>query len=110
MRIGFVSNYINHHQIPFCRAMAERLGEDFLFFETARITGERKAMGWGNEEKQPYVRFLSPGEGEKLLSFDLVLFGDAPEELIRERLEKNLPTFRISESIRRCLRLPLRLP
>ncbi len=99
MRLAFVSNYINHHQLPFCRAMADRPGTEFVFFETEELPQERRSMGWGNEEKPAYVRFLSAADTDALLSFDLVLFGDAPEALITGRLEKNLPTIRISESI-----------
>ncbi len=99
MTLAFVSNYINHHQLPLCGELYGLLGEDFVFFETEELAGERAAMGWGREEKPSYVRFLGREETRRLLDFDMVLFGDAPEELIRERLLKDLPTIRISESI-----------
>ena len=47
MKVVFVSNYINHHQIPFCNAMREQLSEDFFFVQTEPMAEERIKMGWG---------------------------------------------------------------
>ena len=30
----FISNYINHHQIPFSNALYEQLGDDYHFIQT----------------------------------------------------------------------------
>ncbi len=49
MTITFVSNYINHHQLPFCDALYGRLGKDFCFIQTIPMETERIAMGWGLE-------------------------------------------------------------
>ena len=40
MKTTFVSNYINHHQIPFCDALYRRLGEDFTFIQTEPMEEE----------------------------------------------------------------------
>ena len=45
MKAVFISNYINHHQIPFCRAMFEELGARFHFIQTQPMTQERIRMG-----------------------------------------------------------------
>ena len=45
MKVVFVSNYINHHQIPFCNAMREQLSEDFFFVQTEPMAEERIKMG-----------------------------------------------------------------
>ena len=56
MRVVLVSNYINHHQIPFCEALYESLGEDFTFVQTMPMEEERVRMGWGVDEGTlPYV-------------------------------------------------------
>ena len=47
MKVTFVSNYINHHQIPFSDALYERLGPDYCFVQTMPMEEERVAMGWG---------------------------------------------------------------
>ena len=59
MKTTFVSNYINHHQIPFCDALYRRLGEDFTFIQTEPMEEERVRMGWGESLKAlPYVKLL----------------------------------------------------
>ncbi len=47
MRLTFVSNYINHHQIPFCEEMHARLGGGYQFIQTEPMEEERIRMGWG---------------------------------------------------------------
>lgn len=46
MKTVFVSNYINHHQIPFCNAMYAKLGDDFTFIQMEPMEEERIRMGW----------------------------------------------------------------
>lgn len=46
MTITFVSNYINHHQIPFSNAMYAQTGEDYCFIQTEPMEEERRNMGW----------------------------------------------------------------
>lgn len=106
MRVTFVSNYINHHQIPFCDAMYERLGDDFCFVQTEPMEEERVRMGWGAElEKLPYLRLYY--EQEKacrslIADSEVVLFGGVEDEsYIVDRLREEKLTLRISERIYR---------
>ena len=46
MKITFVSNYINHHQIPFSNACYGELGDGYRFIQTEPMEEERVAMGW----------------------------------------------------------------
>ena len=46
MTFTFVSNYINHHQIPLCDALYRQLGTDFTFIQTMPMERERVEMGW----------------------------------------------------------------
>ena len=48
--MAFVSNYINHHQIPFCNAMNRLLQGNFLFIQTEPMEEQRIQMGWHEEE------------------------------------------------------------
>ncbi|MBR0091253.1 MAG: glycosyltransferase family 4 protein [Lachnospiraceae bacterium] len=105
MKITFVSNYINHHQIPFCSAMYGLLGEDFRFIETQQMTQERMALGWA-EEADMFAWCLfwdrNRQECEKLfLESDVVLLGWSllPARLIEERLSSGKITLRITERI-----------
>ena len=79
MTITFVSNYINHHQIPFSNAMYARLGEEYCFIQTEPMEEERRNMGWSlEEEKIPYVHCLYEEEDfciRKIMESDCVLAG-----------------------------------
>ncbi len=106
MKITFVSNYINHHQIPFCRACYESLGEEFVFLQTEPMEEERVTMGWGTDlTALPYLRLYYEDEavGKALIEdSDLVLFGwSGLEELAQRRMLAGKPTARVSERIYR---------
>jgi len=48
----FVTNYLNHHQIPFCEAMVSELGEDcFRFVATTPFNQGRIAAGYTDMNK-----------------------------------------------------------
>lgn len=104
MKVTFVSNYINHHQIPFCNAMYARLGEDFCFIQTEPMEEERIRMGWGEElEKIPYLRLYYKQEEEcrgLIADSEVVLFGGVEDEsYIVERLQAGKLTVRLSERL-----------
>lgn len=59
MKLTFISNYINHHQIPFCSCLYQELGEDFSFIQTEPMEEERVRMGWAVDAHAiPYVHLL----------------------------------------------------
>lgn len=106
MTLTFISNYINHHQIPFCNACYEMLGEDFCFIQTQPMEQERIDMGWDADAKKiPYVRFLYEEEAackEAVLSCDVLLAGWTDrEDLIGRRLSSEKCTVRVSERLYR---------
>lgn len=99
----FVSNYINHHQIPFCNALYERLGENFYFIQTEPMEEERIRMGWQDEVELPYVKYYyeEPESCDSLiLRAQTVLFGGVDEErYIEARLQSGKPVIRYSERL-----------
>lgn len=104
MKITFVSNYINHHQIPFCNAMYGKLGEDYHFIQTEPMEEERIRMGWGAEfSKLSYLRLYYEQEAEcraLITDSDVVLFGGVEDEsYIVDRLHAGKLTVRLSERI-----------
>ena len=106
MTITFVSNYINHHQIPFSDALYERIGEDYCFIQTMPMEEERLTMGWGVDiTALPYVKCIYQDEYEcrkKIAESDVVLFGwTEREDIAAERLQSGKLTIRISERIYR---------
>ncbi len=106
MTITFVSNYINHHQIPFSNALYERIGEDYCFIQTMPMEEERLTMGWGVDiTALPYVKCLYQDEYEcrkKIAESDVVMFGwTEREDIATERLQSGKITIRVSERIYR---------
>lgn len=106
MKIVMVSNYINHHQVPFSDAMYKRLGEDYTFIQTMPMEDERANMGWGVDETSvPYLlcAYDEPDKARELiLNCDMLLAGWTPDRtLIEERQKSGKLTLCISERIYR---------
>lgn len=106
MTITFISNYINHHQIPFSNACYAKLGENFRFIQTEAMEQERIDMGWHTDgTKLPYVLCLYEEE-EKcrrlIAESDILIAGwTNREDLTGERLKAGKPVIRISERLYR---------
>lgn len=102
-RFVFVSNYLNHHQIPFCRAMNERLDGSFVFIQTEPMEEERLRMGWNGELEEPYLKlyYEKPAECDVYIrDADILLFGGTDDErYVQERLKSGKPVLRYSERI-----------
>ena len=106
MTVTFISNYINHHQIPFSNACYELLGEEYHFIQTQPMEQERLSMGWSREgETLPYVLFLYENEEfcrKLIMESDVLLAGwSGREDLVEERLNGGKLTIRISERLYR---------
>ena len=95
----FISNYINHHQIPFSNALYDQLGDDYHFIQTEPMEEERIAMGWGLDAATlPYVVWADREEERcrKLIEeADLVFAGWTKRlDLVLPRLSSGKLTFR----------------
>lgn len=106
MTFTFVSNYINHHQMPLCEALWRELEDDFTFIQTMPMEEERVAMGWGVDVRQlPYVQCLYQDEyacRRTIAESDVVLFGwSQREDIAAERLASGRVTMRVSERLYR---------
>lgn len=104
MQITFVSNYINHHQLPLCKALYELTNAEFCFIQTEPMEEERVKMGWDTSlVNYSFVKLFydNPEECRRLImESDTVLFGGAEDEsLILPRLEAGKFTVRYSERI-----------
>lgn len=57
MKIIFFSNFLNHHQLPLCKEIISKVGEDnFCFVACQRIEDERVRMGYEDmNRKYPFV-------------------------------------------------------
>lgn len=102
-RFVFVSNYLNHHQIPFCNAMYELCGGSFAFIQTEPVEEERLQMGWAGDIRQSYLKLYYREEEicKRLISEAvIVMFGGCEDEsYIEGRLEEGKPVLRCSERL-----------
>lgn len=102
-QVVFVSNYINHHQIPFCEAMYRYLKGRFAFVQTQPMEQERVSMGWQDQADLPYlVRYYEEPEKCRRLISDcpVIIFGGVDDEsYITERLQCGKPVIRYSERL-----------
>lgn len=101
MKVTFYSNFLTHHQVPFCIEMQKRLGEDFKFVSTMKIFKWRLDMGFKDLDKEydfvvrAYENDEEYKKAKKLaLDSDIVIIGSTTDELIDERLKQDKITFR----------------
>ncbi|WP_346934851.1 glycosyltransferase [Clostridium sp.] len=106
MKVTFFSNFLNHHQLPFCKEMYKLLGDDFKFVATEPIHEERLKMGYKDMSKE-FPFSINTYDSEEVYNkgielgytSDVVIIGSAPEKFIEKRLKNNKLTFRYSERI-----------
>lgn len=106
MRVTFFSNFLNHHQLPFCLAMYKLTNENFTFVATEQIPQERLDMGYADmNEAYPFVLCTykskeADRKAEQLaLTSDVIITGSAPEKYTIMRIKQDKLTFRYSERI-----------
>ncbi len=105
MQIVFVSNFYNHHQKPFCDAMARLTSGGFAFVATTPMPEERIRLGYHMEQIPSYVYFSYKDQESAqvckhlIQEADVAIWGAAPKELFQERLAQEKLTFLYHERI-----------
>ena len=104
--IVLVSNFLNHHQLPFCHAMCRLTDHAFAFVATESVPSERLQMGYHDmNENYPFViRSYESEESyqravELINSADVVIIGSAPESMLKTRKKQNKLILRYSERL-----------
>lgn len=100
MKVVFLSNYFNHHQRFLSDSLAKKC--KFTFIETKKIPDERIKLGWGGSSVPDYVMNYDnqKEDCDKLISeADVVLYGSAPHNIIKNRLKAKKLVIRYSERI-----------
>lgn len=106
MKVCFLSNYLTHHQLPFCLEMVELTEGQFWFVETEKLPEERRNMGYAQLGQQADF-VISAWESPEALALaqktamdaDVTIIGSAPDSYIKPRMKENKLTFRYSERI-----------
>jgi len=105
MTVTFISNFLNHHQTPFCNEMFKVFGNKFKFISTMKTPQWILNSGYSNFESITYNLLAYKSDENYLealklaLQSDIVIHGAAPEILIKERIKLDKITFRYSERI-----------
>lgn len=107
MKIVFVSNFLNHHQIPICEEFLAK-SDEFYFIATDNGSNQ----GYQITEVRSYVidyRIDKNRAEKEIVSADAVIFGACPDSLVELRMKENKLSFIYSErifkkGILRCLR------
>lgn len=106
MKIVMCSNYMNHHQLPFCRALLATEGVEFLFVATDPVSEMRKKLGYKDLDREfdwiirAYDSAEEYARAEKLTTeADVVIIGSAPRSLVKRRTKKRKLTFKYSERL-----------
>lgn len=91
--ITMVSNYINHHQMPFCEAICERDGVTFTFVQTQEMEQKRVDMGWYMDPHDISYVIASYEDRERaykaIMDADILLIGWMEDEtIVRDALER----------------------
>lgn len=102
MKIVFVSNYLSHHQIPFCDAISAIQDMEFFFVSTDVMSLERRNFGYRDIEKTYEIRTYNNAEAlnrakEIINDAEVVILGSAPDSYIIPRLKAGKLTFKYSE-------------
>lgn len=116
MNIVFLSNYMNHHQLPLSLEFLN-LGVDYTFIATIPIAEERLKLGYEDMNKKhsfilrAYENLENRNKALTLCEMaDIVIIGSAPEEYVFSRLKKGKITFKYSERILKQSLLKFFLP
>lgn len=102
MKIAFYTNFLTHHQLPFCLEMYKKYEDNFIFVSTEKINEERLSLGYKDiDNDYPFV--LKAYENDEKFQEALKLAVDADVAIIgsttsdiyaKERLKQDKLTFR----------------
>lgn len=103
MKVTFVSNYINHHQIPLSNVLYEHLEDNYTFIQTEPMEEERIRLGWNPADVPSYVRYAYEEREaceQLILDSDVVIWGGLEDEtMLQARLQAGKPILRYSERL-----------
>lgn len=103
MKIVFVSNYFNHHQMAFTEEIFNKLRNDFTFISTTTMREERRVLGYSQQSLPGYVLLSYMGVEEYnkamelIMNADVAIVGSAPFKMLQRRILAGKLVFRYSE-------------
>ena len=103
MKITFVANFMNHHQLPFSLKMMELTKNKYTYVAMEPLAEEQEKLGYQNLNLLDFI--IRPYEGkeqydrakERIIHDDMVIFGSCPDELVELRRDTGKPFIIYSE-------------
>lgn len=103
MKVTFVANPMNHHQLPFCQKMIELTGGQFTYISVEPLSEEQSKLGYANLNMLDFIiRYYEDDEQKKkamehILNDDMVIFGSCPDAFLEQRRDTGKPFIIYSE-------------
>lgn len=103
MKITLYSNYLNHHQLPFCEALLKLTDGQFKFVAEDPITQVRLNLGYEDMNQKDFVvrayesKEAAAEAAQLAVDSDIIIVGAASSKYIRLRNKLGKPSFRMSE-------------
>ena len=104
MKLIYVSNFMNHHQLPFSLGLLSQPGVEYTFVALKAISQERLDMGYEDmNHKYPFILCAYDSEEKmhqavKLIDdADAAIYGSCPDSMIMRRTSKGKLCFKFSE-------------
>jgi len=103
MKVTFVANFMNHHQLSFSKMMLDLTGGEYCFVAHSPIYAEQVSLGYEDMNMLPFVIRSYESEKsyslalERMLNDDMVIFGGCPNEWVELRAKTGKPFLIYSE-------------
>lgn len=104
MKIVFISNFLNHHQLPLSLSLYNNAGAEYTFVATQPIPDEQLRLGYEDmNKKYPFVITTYDSDvnlcraREIIDECDIAIIGSASEKWVKKRAKMGKIIFRYSE-------------
>ncbi|WP_071150359.1 glycosyltransferase family 4 protein [Bacteroides ndongoniae] len=103
MKLAFFTNFINHHQTPLADELYSILGKNYTMVTFEKVPEKFLKRGYIDYSDKVYLLKAYLNEenlnlAKKIIqTYDVIVWGDAPEELIYDRIKLNKLVFRYTE-------------
>lgn len=102
MKITFLTNLVNHHQIYVADELFKHYGHEYTYVAFEKLPDWLRKGGYEEIERSYVLKAYESTKNKELaekLAYesDIVIIGSAPEYLVKKRLEENKITFHYNE-------------
>lgn len=102
MKLTFLTNLVNHHQIPLADEFYKLLGEDYVYIAFEPLPDWLKKGGYQEIDRPYIVKVYENNEyldivKELMNSSDVVIIGHASDKYVLDRIKDGKLTFRYNE-------------